>query len=137
VVKEGRKFQIVATNEIPGDFYATPAISDGVIFLRDRSKLYAIAALSTSAAPKAAKVEELQFSPVEKAAEVPASLNLGAVSGVACDSRDNLYVLQRAEPPVLCFDPAGKFVRSIGSRSAAALSASGTESASMAKTRSG
>jgi len=112
VVKEGRKFDIVAANEIPGDFYATPAISDGVIFLRDRSKVYAVAKLTDAEAKVAAK--DLSYTPVLPGAEIPADITLGAVSGVACDSKDNLYVLQRAEPPVLCFAPDGKFLRSWG-----------------------
>lgn len=113
VVKQGREFEIVAENEIPGDFYATPAISDGMIFLRDRAKVYAIAALSDAAASTKA-LAEVQFTPVLPAAEIPANITLGAVSGVACDSKDNVYVLQRAEPPVLMFAADGKFVRSFG-----------------------
>lgn len=35
---------VVATNKLPGTFYATPAISDGVIYLRAYQKLYAVRA---------------------------------------------------------------------------------------------
>lgn len=109
VIREGRDFEVLSDNEIAGDFYATPAISNGVIFLRDRSLVYAIAAL-----PAAKSAAEVRFTPVLPGAEIPPDVTLGAVSGVGCDSQDNVYVLQRAEPPVLCFDSAGKFVRSWG-----------------------
>lgn len=44
----------------------------------------------------------------------PATLRLGAISGVAIDSQDRVFVLQRAEPPVLVFNRAGEFVMSWG-----------------------
>lgn len=42
VLAEGPDGDVVAQNTLPGDFYATPAISNGVLFLRARTKLYAI-----------------------------------------------------------------------------------------------
>lgn len=33
---------IIATNRLPGTFYATPAISDGIVYLRAYDKLYAV-----------------------------------------------------------------------------------------------
>ncbi len=43
VVREGTEYQVVSKNSLPvGDFYATPAISDGMIFVRERSVLYGI-----------------------------------------------------------------------------------------------
>ncbi|MGD9856234.1 MAG: PQQ-binding-like beta-propeller repeat protein [Planctomycetaceae bacterium] len=42
VLAEGPKFKVLSENELPGDFYATPAISDGVIFLRSNNQLFAI-----------------------------------------------------------------------------------------------
>ena len=33
---------MLATNNLPGTFYATPAISDGLLFLRAYETLYAI-----------------------------------------------------------------------------------------------
>src|SRR5437868_13794467 len=46
----------------------------------------------------------------------PPGLKLGAVSGVATDAADNLYVLHRGDPkrPLLVFDREGAFVRSFG-----------------------
>ena len=83
-----------------------------MIFLRDRSRVIAIASLSNAASSLTA--QEVRFTPVVPGAEIPADITLAAVSGVACDSKDNLYVLQRAQPPVLCFDAGGKFLRSWG-----------------------
>src|SRR5690606_17533618 len=42
VLEEGPKYKVLANNELPGDFYATPAISDGVIFLRSNNQLFAV-----------------------------------------------------------------------------------------------
>src|SRR5690606_24056490 len=50
VTQEGREFNVLSQNTIPGDFYATPAVSDGAIFLRDRARVYAIASLTGDAA---------------------------------------------------------------------------------------
>lgn len=44
----------------------------------------------------------------------PADIQLGAVSAVAVDAHDAIYVLQRGEPPVLAFDPEGKYLRGWG-----------------------
>lgn len=41
-------------------------------------------------------------------------LPVATLSKCAVDSRGNLYISQRSDPPVLVFDRAGKFVRSIG-----------------------
>jgi DNA-binding beta-propeller fold protein YncE len=40
---------------------------------------------------------------------LPAGMRLGQVSQVAVDSRGRVYVFQRAEPPVLVFEPTGVF----------------------------
>jgi outer membrane protein assembly factor BamB len=49
VVREGTDYQVVSKNSLPtGDYYATPAISEGMIFLRERSKLYAISGKSAA-----------------------------------------------------------------------------------------
>jgi outer membrane protein assembly factor BamB len=42
VVSADDEGKIIATNQLPGTFYATPAISDGVIYLRSYERLYAI-----------------------------------------------------------------------------------------------
>jgi len=45
---------------------------------------------------------------------LPASLKLGPVSGVATDSAGRVYLLQRAQPPVVVLDGKGKFLRTWG-----------------------
>jgi outer membrane protein assembly factor BamB len=51
VVKAGREFELLAENKVPdGNFFATPAISNGMIILRERSKLYAVGKGTVTAA---------------------------------------------------------------------------------------
>jgi DNA-binding beta-propeller fold protein YncE len=45
---------------------------------------------------------------------LPDGMQLESVSSVAVDSRDHVYVCQRAEPPVLVFDSSGNYLRSFG-----------------------
>ncbi|HAL13189.1 MAG TPA: serine/threonine protein kinase, partial [Planctomycetaceae bacterium] len=42
VVAADDKGEIISVNEVDGTFYATPAISDGVIYLRAYERIYAI-----------------------------------------------------------------------------------------------
>jgi hypothetical protein len=43
VVKMGDKFEVLAVNSIPDEFFiATPAVALGEIFLRGRNRLYCI-----------------------------------------------------------------------------------------------
>jgi hypothetical protein len=44
----------------------------------------------------------------------PAEVELGAMSAVAVDSQDRIYVLHRGEIPLLAFDAQGKYVRGWG-----------------------
>ena len=46
----------------------------------------------------------------------PDDMQWGAVSGVAVDSKDNVYVFTRAKHPLQVFDKTGKFVRSWGEK---------------------
>ncbi len=48
VLEAGATFKKLAENKLPGTFYATPAISDGALFLRSESVLYAIENASTT-----------------------------------------------------------------------------------------
>jgi DNA-binding beta-propeller fold protein YncE len=41
--------------------------------------------------------------------KLPAGMRLGQVSQLAVDSKGRVYVFQRAEPPVLVFEPTGAF----------------------------
>jgi DNA-binding beta-propeller fold protein YncE len=63
---------------------------------------------------KPAKTRFPDYRPVAGWPVLPASLKFGPVSAVATDSQDRVYVLQRAQPPVLVFDQTGKFLRSWG-----------------------
>jgi outer membrane protein assembly factor BamB len=42
VVRAGRKFELLATNRLPDEFTASPAVSQGRIYLRGFRALYAI-----------------------------------------------------------------------------------------------
>jgi DNA-binding beta-propeller fold protein YncE len=47
--------------------------------------------------------------------DFPAEVEVGAVSAVAVDRDDRIYVLHRGEPPLVAFDAGGKYLRSFGS----------------------
>jgi outer membrane protein assembly factor BamB len=50
VIDEGREYQLLSENALPvGQFYATPAFSNGMIFFRERSRLYAVGRTATAA----------------------------------------------------------------------------------------
>lgn len=46
--------------------------------------------------------------------QLPPNLELGAVSAVATDAKDRVFVAHRAAKPILVFDREGKFVRGWG-----------------------
>jgi DNA-binding beta-propeller fold protein YncE len=48
--------------------------------------------------------------------KLPDGIKLGAVSAVATDSKGDLFVFHRAEPPILVFHSDGTFVRSFGDK---------------------
>ena len=56
----------------------------------------------------------INFRPAPPFLQLPPETKLGPCSGVDLDSRGNIYVIQRQSPPILIFDPAGKFLRSFG-----------------------
>ena len=45
---------------------------------------------------------------------LPPGMNFGAVSGVAINSKGNIFVLSRGPHPLMEFDPDGKFIRGFG-----------------------
>ncbi len=55
-----------------------------------------------------------RYKVVRPFASWPATLKIGIFSKGTVDSKGNLYVCQRADPPILVFDRNGKFLRSIG-----------------------
>src|SRR5438067_1104286 len=54
------------------------------------------------------------YRPVPNWPKVPESVKLGAVSGVATDSSDRVFVLHRGKQPLLIFERDGTFLRSWG-----------------------
>jgi DNA-binding beta-propeller fold protein YncE len=44
----------------------------------------------------------------------PAEVELGAMSAVAVDAQDNVYVLHRGQPPLVAFDKQGNYLRAWG-----------------------
>ena len=44
VVKAGPKHEVIATNSVGEPVYASPAISDGMIFIRGEKNLYCVSA---------------------------------------------------------------------------------------------
>jgi len=70
---------------------------------------------STSINLSNARAKEIpDYQPVAGWPELPPKLELGAVSAVATDSKDRVYVAHRAAKPILVFDREGKFLRSWG-----------------------
>ncbi|WP_074304786.1 peptidyl-alpha-hydroxyglycine alpha-amidating lyase family protein [Singulisphaera sp. GP187] len=58
--------------------------------------------------------EEPAYRPVPDWPETPSSIQFGAVSALATDSTDRIFVFHRGEHPIVVFDRDGKFVRSWG-----------------------
>ena len=56
----------------------------------------------------------LLFTPVENWEKLPPGWEFIDVAGVAVDSKDNVYVFNRSEHPVIVFDRDGNFLRSWG-----------------------
>ena len=56
----------------------------------------------------------LLFTPVENWEKLPSGWEFIDVAGVAVDSKDNVYVFNRSEHPVIVFDRDGNFLRAWG-----------------------
>ncbi len=52
--------------------------------------------------------------PVPGFLKVPATVTLGAASGVDIDSKGRVYLFHRGKQPILCFDDQGRFLKSWG-----------------------
>ena len=90
----------------------TPAISDGSIFLRERSRVITLAQAGSAAATAAAPQFDFDYEVDPSFPIWPAHIKQGPVSGVAVDSKGHVYAFQREKPSVVCFDASGKFVNS-------------------------
>jgi len=72
------------------------------------SALCSTPALAQPAAPP------LDYVAVPESLLLPAGVNFGSTSGVAVNSKGNIFVLHRGPSPVMEFDPGGKFIRAFG-----------------------
>jgi DNA-binding beta-propeller fold protein YncE len=88
--------------------FASPAMSYFAIRL---SLILALAAVSWSAAGAA---EQIDLQPQPDFFQLPAGLKLGQCSGVAVNSKGDVYLFHRGKQPILCFNSQGKFLRSWG-----------------------
>src|ERR1700722_12292924 len=57
---------------------------------------------------------EYVYEPVENWAKLPSGWSFKEIGGVGVDSRDNVYVFNRGEHPMIVFDREGNFLRSWG-----------------------
>ena len=58
--------------------------------------------------------ETIDFKPADQFYKLPDTITLGACSGVALDSKQNIYLFHRGKQPIICIDRNGKFLRSWG-----------------------
>jgi len=56
----------------------------------------------------------LDYAPVADDFKLPPGMNFGGTSGVAINSKGNIFVLHRGPLPLMEFDPAGNFIRGFG-----------------------
>ncbi|MSQ06515.1 MAG: hypothetical protein EXR54_04720 [Dehalococcoidia bacterium] len=54
------------------------------------------------------------YTEIQNFAKLPEGETFGTVSSLATDSKDNLYVFQRKDPPIVIFDPDGNYIGSWG-----------------------
>ena len=71
-------------------------------------------ALSASGASDAPNSYPNPYRTVDNWAKLPSNITWGPVISVDPDAHGNIWVLHRAEPPILEFDSSGKFVKSFG-----------------------
>jgi outer membrane protein assembly factor BamB len=57
IIKAGPKHEVIATNSVGEPVFASPAISDGMIFIRAASNLYCIGAGKTANTKVARRTE--------------------------------------------------------------------------------
>ena len=56
----------------------------------------------------------LDYVPVRESFKLPANANFGGTSGVAFNSKGNIFVIHRGPMPLMEFDPEGNFIRGFG-----------------------
>jgi outer membrane protein assembly factor BamB len=112
VVRAGPKFEVLARNDVGESVVASPALSQGCLFLRGDRHLYCIGQPAPADEGRGEKLPD--YRPVPGWPKLPDGVTLGPVSAVATDSSDRVYVFHRGKRPVLVFDRDGKFLRSWG-----------------------
>ncbi|HUG68682.1 MAG TPA: peptidyl-alpha-hydroxyglycine alpha-amidating lyase family protein [Pirellulaceae bacterium] len=70
--------------------------------------------MATFAPHLSAAAEPIDFRPDADFVKLPDSITLGACSGVAVNSRGDIYLFHRGKQPIICLDASGKFIRSWG-----------------------
>ncbi len=56
----------------------------------------------------------LDYDPVPETFKLPAGANFGGTSGIAFNSKGNIFVIHRGPMPLMEFDPDGNFIRGFG-----------------------
>ena len=56
----------------------------------------------------------LDYNPVPETFKLPAGANFGGTSGIAFNSKGNIFVIHRGPMPLMEFDPDGNFIRGFG-----------------------
>ena len=56
----------------------------------------------------------LPYIPVPECFKLPPNANFGGTSGVAFNSKGNIFVIHRGPMPLMEFDPDGNFIRGFG-----------------------
>ena len=69
---------------------------------------------SAMALAQPANAPDLGYAPVAEFFKLPPGMNFAAVSGVAINSKGNIFVLTRGAQPLMEFDGSGNFIRALG-----------------------
>ncbi len=76
----------------------------------------ALAMVSLLSTQRGMAGEKFDFRPVSGFPTVPKQITLGRCSGVAVNSRGEVYLFHRGKQPIICFDSTGKYIRSWGDK---------------------
>lgn len=76
----------------------------------------ALAVVSLFSTQQGMAGEKFDFKPVPSFPTVPKQITLGRCSGVAVNSRGDVYLFHRGKQPIICFDSTGKYIRSWGDK---------------------
>ena len=79
-----------------------------------RIQRQAVVLIATAALCASAEAQPNHYRRVEPWAQLPNGFEWGALAGATLDADGNLWVLHRAEVPILQFDRSGRLIRSFG-----------------------